>query len=196
ALRNLALGYLMELDDAAGGQQAITLAMQQFEQADNMTDRMAALGCLANRDCPERRQALQAFYAQWQHEPLVVDKWLAVQAASRLPQTLAEVQRLCSHPAFDLRNPNKVYALIRTFCLGNHVRFHAADGSGYDFAAERIIELDRLNAQVAARVARAFDRWRRFDAARQTRAKAALQRIRDSGSLSRDVSEIIERALG
>ena len=196
ALRNLALGYLMELDDAAGGQQAITLAMQQFEQADNMTDRMAALGCLANRDCPERRQALQAFYAQWQHEPLVVDKWLAVQAASRLPQTLAEVQRLCGHAAFDLRNPNKVYALIRTFCLGNHVRFHAADGSGYDFAAERIIELDRLNAQVAARVARAFDRWRRFDAARQTRAKAALQRIRDSGSLSRDVSEIVERALG
>ena len=81
--------------------------------------------------------------------------------------------------AFDLRNPNKVYALIRTFCLGNHVRFHAADGSGYDFAAERIIELDRLNAQVAARVARAFDRWRRFDTARQTRAKAALQRIRE-----------------
>ena len=196
ALRNLALGYLMELDSAAGGNDAVALAMQQFEQADNMTDRMAALSCLANRDCPERLQALQAFYTQWQHEPLVVDKWLAVQATSRLPQTLAEVQRLCRHPAFDLRNPNKVYALIRSFCLGNHVRFHAADGSGYDFAVERIIELDRLNAQVAARVARSFDRWRRFDATRQAHAKAALQRIRDSGSLSRDVAEIIERALG
>jgi len=190
ALRNLCLGYLLELDDAA----TRALAYGQFERADNMTDAMAALAALANRDCAERTQALDAFYAKWQREPLVVDKWLAVQAGSRLPGTLGEVRKLLAHPAFDIRNPNKVYALIRSFS-GNHLRFHAADGGGYAFLAEQVIAIDAFNPQVAARMARAFDRWRKFDAGRQQHASAALERIRDAQGLSKDVAEIVTKAL-
>ena len=190
ALRNLCLGYLLELDEA----EIRALALQQFERADNMTDAMAALAALANCDCAERAPALDAFYAKWKHEPLVVDKWLAVQAGSRLPGTLAEVKKLLAHPAFDIRNPNKVYALIRSFC-GNHVRFHAADGGGYAFLAEQVIAIDAFNPQVAARMARAFDRWRKFDAGRRLHASAALERIRDAQGLSKDVAEIVNKAL-
>ena len=190
ALRNLCLGYLLELDDA----ETRALALAQFEHADNMTDAMAALAALANCACAERAQALHAFYAKWKHEPLVVDKWLAVQASSRLPGTLGEVRQLLAHPAFDIRNPNKVYALIRSFC-GNHVRFHAADGGGYAFLAEQVIAIDAFNPQVAARMARAFDRWKKFDAGRRQHARAALERIRDAQGLSRDVAEIVTKAL-
>lgn len=190
SLKNLALSYLVEI----GSDGIRQLALRQFERVDNMTDAMAALTALANCDCSERSAALDAFYARWKDEPLVVDKWLSVQATSRLPGTLAQVKRLTAHPAFDIRNPNKVYALIRGFCA-NHVHFHAADGSGYAFAADRIVELNAFNPQVAARVARAFDRWKRFDAGRQAHARAALERVRDTAGLSRDVSEIVARAL-
>ena len=159
-----------------------------------MTDAMAALAALANCDCAERAPALAAFYDKWKDEPLVVDKWLAVQAGSRLPGTLAEVRKLLAHPAFDIHNPNKVYALIRSFC-GNHLRFHAADGAGYRFLAEQVIAIDAFNPQVAARMARAFDRWRKFDAGRRQHASAALERIRDAQGLSKDVAEIVTKTL-
>ncbi len=187
ALRNLCLSYLVEAGHSA-------LAYEQFRTAGNMTDTMAALTALANCECPERQPALDAFHARWQDDPLVVDKWLAVQATSRLPGTLARVHELLSHPAFDIKVPNKVYALIRAFA-SNHVRFHAADGSGYAFLADQVIRLDTLNPQVAARMARAFDRWKRFDPQRQAKAKAALERIRDCKGLSRDVAEIVTKAL-
>jgi aminopeptidase N len=187
ALRNLSLGYLGELGESK-------LAYEQFKRADNMTDAMAALVTLANLDCPEREPALAAFYEKWKDEPLVVDKWLSVQASSRLPTTLHTVQRLLGHPAFDLKVPNRVYALIRTFA-SNHVRFHAADGAGYAFLADQIVALNELNPQIAARMARAFDRWRKFDAGRQAHAKAALERIRDTDKLSKDVAEIVGKAL-
>ncbi|HEX7052740.1 MAG TPA: aminopeptidase N [Burkholderiales bacterium] len=187
ALRNLCLGYLGELGMSA-------LAYEQFRGADNMTDAMAALATLANLDCPERQPALDAFYERWKDEPLVVDKWLAVQAGSRLPHTVSQVKKLLGHPAFDLKVPNKVYALIRSFSA-NHVRFHAADGSGYAFLADQVIALNSLNPQVAARMARAFDRWKRFDAGRQARAKAELERIRDAQGLSRDVAEVVTKTL-
>jgi aminopeptidase N len=160
-----------------------------------MTDAMAALGCLANAECPERQPALDAFYEKWKNETLVVDKWLSVQATSRLPGTLARVNQLLHHPAFDLKVPNKVYALIRGF-TSNHVRFHAADGAGYAFLADQIIALNALNPQVAARMARAFDRWKRFDENRKSKARSQLERIRDSAGLSRDVAEIVVKALG
>ncbi len=190
ALRNTALGFLMELDEA--GTRA--LCMRQFEVADNMTDAISALSLLANCDCPERTRALDAFYAKWKNEPLVVDKWLAVQAGSRLPATLAEVKRLMAHPAFNIRNPNKVYALIGAF-RGNQVRFHAADGSGYAFLAGQVIALDAINPQVAARMARGFDRWRKFDTRRQAHSRAALEHIRDAKGVSKGVLEIATRAL-
>ena len=180
----------MELDNA----EVRTLALRQFDGADNMTDAMAALAALANFDCAERTRALDAFYAKWSNEPLVVDKWLAVQAGSRLPGTLGSVRKLLAHPAFDIRNPNKVYALIRSFS-SNHVRFHAADGGGYAFLANQVIAIDSFNPQVAARMARAFDRWKKFDAGRRKLARAVLERIRDAHGLSNDVAEIVTKAL-
>jgi aminopeptidase N len=190
ALRNLCLSYLMELPEPA----MRALCIQQFDQADNMSDAMAALSALANTECEERQPALERFYARWRSEPLVVDKWLSVQASSRLPDTLAQVRRLTRHPAFDLRNPNKVYSLIRTFGA-NHVRFHAADGSGYAFLADQILALDPVNPQIAARIARSFDRWKKFDAGRQQHAVTALERIRDTANLSKDTTEVVTKAL-
>ncbi|MGE5638743.1 MAG: aminopeptidase N [Clostridia bacterium] len=187
SLRNAALSYLSELGRSK-------LCYEQYRGANNMTDAMAALACLANNECPERQPALDAFYEKWQHEPLVVDKWLAVQATSRLPDTIRQVTQLLHHPAFDLKVPNKVYALIRAFG-SNHVRFHAADGSGYAFMADQVIALNDLNPQVAARMARAFDRWKRFDAGRQAHARAALERIRAHKRLTSDVGEIVSKAL-
>src|SRR5437763_1647917 len=171
-----------------------SLVYELFNGADNMIDSMAALGWLAQLDAPERYKALDEFYARWKDEPLVVDKWLAVQAGSRLSHTLPRVRRLLSHPAFDIKVPNKVYALVRTFSA-NHVRFHAADGGGYAFLGDEIIALNALNPQVAARMARGFDRWKKFDASRQVRARAELERIRDIDALFRDVAGIGTKAL-
>ncbi|HYG56275.1 MAG TPA: aminopeptidase N [Burkholderiales bacterium] len=187
ALKNLCLNLLGELGDCA-------LVYEQYRGADNMTDAMAALGTLANIDCRERRIALEDFYARWKDEPLVVDKWLSVQAMSRLPGTVEQVKNLLQHPAFDLKVPNKVYALIRAFAA-NHVRFHSADGSGYEFLADQVIALNKLNPQVAARMARAFDRWKKFDEGRKSSARRALERIRDAEGLSKDVAEIVSKAL-
>ncbi len=189
-LRNLCLALLVE----TGAASHRALALRQFESADNMTDQFAALAILANAAGGEGEAALAAFYQRWQGEALVVDKWLAVQAGSRLPGTLARVEALTRHAAFDLKNPNKVYALLRGFGA-NHLRFHAADGAGYRFLAESIARLDPINAQVAARIARCFDRWRRFDAGRQAHARAALAALRSRLQLSRDVSEVLDRAL-
>ena len=159
-----------------------------------MTDVLAALSMLANCDCPERTRALDAFYDKWKNEPLVVDKWLAVQSMTRLPSALADVKRLTAHPAFNIKNPNKVYALIGGF-RGNQLRFNAADGSGHAFLADQVIALDAINPQVAARMARGFDRWKKFGAERRAHARAALERMRDAKGVSKGVLEIVTRAL-
>ena len=156
--------------------------------------KMAALTALANCDCPERKPALEQFYAKWQDEPLVVDKWLGVEALSRLPGTVARVKELTSHPAFTLKNPNKVYALLSSFC-GNQVNFHAVDGSGYTFMAEQILALDPINPQVAARTARNFERWKRFEPKRRALMKAALKQIAADHRLSKETAEVVTKAL-
>ncbi len=193
ALRNVCLAYLLELDTDAVRQ----MAYAQFKQADNMTDQFAALAALANVNatvCPQREQALAEFYTRWKDEALVVDKWLVAQSTSRRPDTLATVKALTAHPAFDAGNPNKIYALIRSFGA-NLVRFNAADGGGYAFMADRILDLHDKNPQVASRLARCFDRWQKFDAGRQAHARAVLERIRNHAGLSRDVFEVVDRAL-
>jgi aminopeptidase N len=195
ALRNAALAYLAESDAPYLNERVIPRLMAQFNDAGNMTDVMAALGTLANLDVPERATALADFHARWQNEALVVDKWLQAQATSRLPGTGARVRELMAHAAFDIRNPNKVYALIRAFCAANPRHFHAADGSGYQLAADAIIELQAINPQVAARIARAFDRWRQYDAERRQLAKSALERIQRVNNLARDVAEVVGKAL-
>ncbi|MFV3076427.1 aminopeptidase N [Niveispirillum fermenti] len=190
AVKNAALAYLM----AAGDGEGRALALAQYRTATGMTDVIAALALIADSDMPERADALSAFAAKWRQEPLVMDKWFMIQATSARPETLAEVRALLSHPGFNIRNPNKVYALIGAF-TGNAVAFHAAGGAGYEFLADRVIELNRLNPQVASRMAKAFARWRNYDAERQAAAKVALERVAHTPDLSRDVYEIVSRSL-
>jgi len=190
ALRNLCLAYLMELNDPESRRLCVT----QLQRADNMTDALAALTALANCDCPERQPALEQFYAKWQNEPLVVDKWLGVEAASRLPGTLARVRELTSHPAFTLNNPNKVYALIGSFSA-NQVNFHAQDGSGYSFLGEQITALDPINPQLAARMVRYLERWKRFEPRRQALMKTELEQVRAIRGLSKESAEIVGKLL-
>ncbi len=195
ALRNTCLGYLAESDGGYLQSAVVPRLVAQFKGGGNMTDEIAALAMLANLDLPERETALADFHARWQHEALVIDKWFSVQATSRLPGTAARVRALMRHPAFDLKNPNRVYALIRGFCGANPHHFHAADGSGYALAADVISELQSLNPQVASRIARSFDRWRQFDAGRQAHARAALERIAAIEGLAKDVAEVVGNAL-
>ncbi|MCF8151792.1 MAG: aminopeptidase N, partial [Sulfuritalea sp.] len=199
ALRNLVLGYLAESDAATLNASVMPRLMKQVNDADNMTGNMtdvsAALGILANLDVPERTTALEGFYARWQNEALVVDKWLQVQATSRLPGIAARVRELMAHAAFDIKNPNKVYSLVRAFCAANPRHFHAADGEGYKLAADVILELQAMNPQVAARIARAFDRWRQYDNERQGHARAQLERIQACPGLARDIAEVVGNAL-
>lgn len=191
ALKNLALAYLTALDEA----ETWDLAVLQSRNADNMTDRMAALGLLTDRAGPERDDCLQGFYERYRDEPLVVDKWLALEAMSVLPGTLSRVRDLLKHEAFSLTNPNKVRALIGAFAAGNPLRFHEADGSGYRFLAERIVELDRINPQAAARLVAPLGRWSRFDAARQALMREALESILAAKELSPDVFELTSKSL-
>ncbi len=191
SLKNLALGYLMQLD----APEIRDLAMEQFRQADNMTDVMAALGALVNRDCPEQEVALAEFETRWRDDPLVMDKWFAVQAGARLPGTLERVKALMTHPAFSIRNPNKVRSLIGVFCSANLIGFHAADGSGYRFLTDQVLTLDGLNPQVAARMLRIMSRWRRYDPSRQALMKAQFERVLAKPEVSRDLFEIASKSV-
>ena len=160
-----------------------------------MTDVIAALGMLADTGLPERGPALERFYERWKAEALVVDKWFSIQATSQRADALADVRRLLDHPAFEIRNPNKVYALIGGFAGGNPVRFHDPSGGGYEFLADQVLKLDRLNPQVASRMVKMFARWRKYDAQRQELMRAQLERIVKTEGLSRDVFEIASKSL-
>ena len=191
ALGNLALGYLAAL----GGEEALALCARQAREAQTMTEVQGALAALCETDAPERAAALDAFYARWKDEPLVVDKWFAVQATAPRADALDTVERLMRHPAFSIRNPNKVRALIGAFAAGNPVGFHRADGAGHRFLADRVIELNALNPQVAARMLGAMTRWRRYDAGRAASMRRELERIAAQPGLSKDVYEIASRSL-
>ena len=191
AFRNAALAYIMAIDDST----ARALTFLEFRRAENMTDAMAALACLANSTGVERERALAMFYDKWKDEALVVDKWFRVQAVSDLPGAVGRVEKLVAHPAFDLRNPNRARSVLHAFANENPMHFHAADGSGYRFVAGKVVELDRLNPQVASRLARAFDRWKKVDAGRQAHSRSALESIRDTVGLSSDVAEVVNRSL-
>jgi len=185
-LKNICLSYLMQLDSA----EMQALCFQQFQANHNMTDVIAALNLLANYDCPEREKALNAFYEKWQNDPLVLDKWFSIQATSKLPDTLVRVKNLRKDPAFCIKNPNKVRSLIGVFCSVNQIGFHAADGAGYAFLADTVLELDKLNPQIASRMLRIMSRWRRYDSARQKLMHTQLQRVLAVEGISKDVYEI------
>ena len=192
ALKNAALSYLAELAEEDAGLRR--LIHQQYATADNMTDRAAALRLLIDIAGPEREAALADFYARFRDDALVLDKWLMLQAISALPDTLDRVKALLSHPAFSMHKPNKVRSLIGAF-TANALRYHAADGSGYAFHADRMLELEPINPQVTARLLAPLGRWRRFDAGRQEKMKAELRRVLAKPNLSRDVYEIASKSL-
>ena len=189
-LKNLCLNYLSQINDPSIHEQIY----QQFTQSKNMTDTLAGLGILSNIDCPQRQQAFDDFEQKWQHDTLVMDKWFVMQAISTLPDTLDKVKALMEHKLFSMKNPNKVRSLLGAFS-GNSVNFHKADGSGYEFHADRVLELDKLNPQVASRMVRALMNWRHYEAGRSGLMRAQLERIKGVDGLSGDVFEIVSKAL-
>ncbi|MEA2905590.1 MAG: aminopeptidase [Alphaproteobacteria bacterium] len=191
ALRNVCLDLMV----AAARSGAIELAARQYERTDNMTDRIAALATLSLRDGPPRTAALDDFHARFADDPLMFDKWLALQASIPEPATLERVKALTAHPAFSFANPNRVRALIGGFTMANQKEFNRADGLGYDFLAETVLALDPKNPQLAARLLAGLKSWRVLEPRRRALAQAALRRVAGSASLSRDVSDIVKRAL-
>ncbi|XP_050378743.1 puromycin-sensitive aminopeptidase isoform X2 [Argentina anserina] len=190
ALKNIALAYLASLEDS----KCTELLLNEYKAATNMTDQFAALAAIAQNPGKARDDVLADFYNKWQDDYLVVNKWFALQAVSDIPGNVENVRKLLSHPAFDMRNPNKVYSLIGGFC-GSPVNFHAKDGSGYKFLGEIVAQLDTINPQVASRMVSAFSRWKRFDVTRQNLAKAQLEKILSTNGLSENVFEIASKSL-
>jgi len=159
-----------------------------------MTDRQGALGVLVSTQAAERGQALDGFYERFRDDPLVLDKWFALQASAQRPDTVDQVLKLAKHPDFTITNPNRLRSLAGMFG-GNHWAFHSADGRGYDFLANMIIAADKINPQVAARMVPAFGRWRRFEPKRAEMMRTALERIVAAPGLSKDVFEQASKSL-
>jgi len=192
SLKNLCLSYLTALDKP----EYLQLAQTQYQQSDNMTDMQAALVQVAHsEDQTAAAELLADFYERWQDESLVVNIWLSIQASDPKANAIDRVKALMQHPAFDAKNPNKLRSLISVFCAQNPVNFHAKDGSGYAFLADRIIELNVQNPQVASRMVTPLSRWKKYDKTRQALMLKELERIRDSGNLSKDVYEVVSKSL-
>jgi len=193
ALTNLCLAARDSGDDVWPGK-----AYQCFKDAGNMTDRFNALSALVNSGHELAGAALARFHAQFKGEELVLDKWFALQAGAcdRGGQVLSVVRQLMKHPDFNLRNPNRARSVIFSYCNANPGAFHRSDAAGYVFWSERVIELDSLNPQVAARLARALDRWAKLVQPYRSAAREALARVAAKPDLSNDVREVVSRALG
>jgi len=192
ALKNIALSYLMLVDNLG-----VDLAAEQFQRADNMTDKATALACLVN--CPaaatQAAEALQQFEQQYRDEALVMNLWLQIQAANSQPGGLQRVEALEQHPAFTFSNPNKIRSLIGGFCNANLVNFHNPDGSGYEFLKQRILALHSRNPQVAARLMTPLTRWQKFPDPNRQQMRDALQVIADEPGLVKDIVEIATKSL-
>jgi aminopeptidase N len=191
ALRNICLDLLV----ATRRPDAVSLAARQYQAADNMTDRMAALSTLSLCDVPERAAALDDFYTRYADDPLIVDKWFTLQATIPEPATLDRVKALTGHRAFSFANPNRVRALIHAFALANQREFNRADGAGYDFVVNTVLALDRKNPQLAAKLLAAMKSWRVLEPGRRAMAEKALQQVAAAPSRSPDVADIVQRAL-
>ncbi len=191
ALRNAALGYLA----SRGKPEDVARLAAHFAGARNATDEVSALSMLSELRSPERAKAFDRFYERWKGDHLVIDNWFAYQAASPVSSTLATVVKLMRHPLFSIKNPNKVRALIGTFAMANPVNFNRPDGRGYEFLADRVLEIDAFNPQVAARLLGAFRSWKALEPERRRQAKKTLQRIAEAEPLSHDVQEIVGKML-
>ncbi len=190
-LKNLCLSYLTVLDDP----KIIQIALQQQEQADNMSDEISSLRCMAHKDCPDREKSLALFAAKWDNEPLVLDKWFIAQATAPLPDTLDRVKELMAHPRFSIKNPNRVRSLIGAFVGANPVCFHAVSGAGYTFLADMVLELDSLNPHLASRLLGRLSRWKKYDSQRQDLMQKELERIASQKDLSKGAYEVVQKCL-
>jgi aminopeptidase N len=190
-LRTISLGFIM----ASGAEDAAGIALRQFSEADNMTDRQGAFGVLANSLAPERDTAIDAFYDRFRDNGLVLDKWFSTQAFSIRPDTLDRVEALSRHPDFTINNPNRLRSLVGAMS-GNQLIFHEASGRGYRFLTDMLLKVDGLNPQTAAKLVPPLGRWRRFDDGRASLMKAELQRLLDTPGLSKDVFEQVSKSLG
>jgi aminopeptidase N len=199
SLKNTALKYLM----IEPSEHDLAYCLAQYRGANNMTDEMAALSALVYSESelaqPEATKALAAFYDKWQHEALVVNQWLALQARDPRPNTLARVNALMAHPAYDANNPNKIRSVIGAFCMGNPINFHGGSpedsAAGYRFLADQVLALDAKNPQIAARLLTPLTRWRRYSPERGRAMRAQLERIKNSQGLSGDSYEIASKSL-
>jgi aminopeptidase N len=196
ALRGLSLAYLCLQENHLNESKWAEQAHHDFMQADNMTDRINALAALVNNQLPQASVALAHFYEMFKNDDLVVDKWFSLQAAT--PdlggEVLSKVKQLLLHPDFNIKNPNRARSLLSAYCA-NPSGFHRTDAAGYVFWSERVLELDAFNPQVAARLARSMDRWRKLSEPYQGAAKEALRRVAAKSDLSADVREVISASL-
>ena len=188
-LKNVCLNYLSLIDGH------FDLVKAQFDQQANMTDVLAALSSIVHTDHAERARCLQAFYTKWQADPLVLDKWFALQAGSHHIHAFEQVQALTKHADFSYENPNRVRSVLGVFGRVNLLGFHRADGAGYTFLAQEVLKVDKVNPQVAARLVAPFTHWQRYDAERQKQMKLALEQIMATKNLSKDVYEIVSKSL-
>jgi aminopeptidase N len=190
-IKNRALRYLVALEEP----ETTGLAVEQFRTAAGMTDYEAAFMSLIDLVSPETDRAIDDFYQRWSEDALVLDKWFRMQAMSSTPAAFERVEALSKHPDFNLANPNRARSLLYAFAAGNPVGFHRADGEAYRFVADQILDLDAINPQVAARIVSSFNQWKRYEPGRSGLMKAELERIASRPGISKDVSEIVERAL-
>jgi aminopeptidase N len=194
SLKNVALGYLILLQE----EQWIKAAAEQYQTANNMTDKIAALTQLVNSEMPSAQilaeKSLADFYEAWKDEALVVNQWLVLQASCQLPGTLERVKKLLQHPGYDGRNPNKIRSVVATFA-NNAINFHTGEGAGYQFLADQIIQLNSQNPQIASRLLTQLIKWKRYPEARQKLMKQELERILALPELSKDVYEVVSKSL-
>jgi aminopeptidase N len=190
-IKNRALRYLCALEEP----ETLALAARQFERASGMTDYEAAFSCLVDFPSDASEKATASFYERWKEEPLVLDKWFRMQAMSSAPHAFERVVELSSHPDFTLSNPNRARSLLGAFAAGNPTGFHRADGAAYRFVADKVLALDGINPQVASRLVSSFNQWKRYEPGRSNQMRSELERIASKPSISKDVREIVERAL-
>ncbi len=191
SLKNLCLSYIGCLKE----KNTTALILDHYESAENMTDELAGFKILSEIDPDAKQKAVEKFYLKWNHDQLVLDKWFAVQAGSTLPNTLESVKALTGHPDFSMKNPNKVRSLIYMFAMQNPINFHQKNGGGYRFIADQIILLDEINHQIAARLSSCFNLWKKYDNQRKSLMQKELERILSIQTLSKNVYEIVSRAL-
>ena len=200
ALKNTVLNYLVLTDGEKTGNDNIEACFEQYQHANNMTDKSAALRALLSaeslRALELKNRAFSEFYDLWKHEPLVIEQWLSMQAGLAKKDNLAEVIKLTQHESFDIKNPNKVRSVIGAFCHQNLVGFHHASGSGYQFLADKVITLNEINPQIASRLLTPLTHWKKQPPQKQTLMQAQLQRILDVDGLSKDVYEVASKSLG